>query len=62
MFELTFIHSLKRHLFAVLGNGRVNFDGFCRIAGRFMEEEDEQVMQHELKEAFRMYDKEGERK
>lgn len=43
----------------VEGNGKVNFDGFCRIAGKFMEEEDEAAMQQELKEAFRMYDKEG---
>ena len=39
--------------------GRVNFDGFCRIAGRFLEEEDAEAMQEELKEAFRLYDREG---
>ncbi|EFN84887.1 Troponin C [Harpegnathos saltator] len=41
------------------GLGKVNFDGFCKIAGRFLEEEDAEAMQEELKEAFRMYDREG---
>ncbi|KAF3424573.1 hypothetical protein E2986_11292 [Frieseomelitta varia] len=41
------------------GIGKVNFDGFCRIAGRFLEEEDAEAMQEELKEAFRLYDREG---
>lgn len=41
------------------GTGKVNFDGFCRIAGRFLEEEDAEAMQEELKEAFRLYDREG---
>lgn len=39
--------------------GKVNFDVFCKIAGRFLEEEDAEAMQEELKEAFRMYDREG---
>lgn len=39
--------------------GKVNFDGFCRIAGPFLEEEDAEAMQEELKEAFRLYDREG---
>ncbi|TGZ49526.1 Troponin C [Temnothorax longispinosus] len=41
------------------GVGKVNFDGFCKIAGRFLEEEDAEAMQEELKEAFRLYDREG---
>lgn len=39
--------------------GKVNFDGFCEIAGYFLEEEDAEAMQQELKEAFRLYDREG---
>lgn len=39
--------------------GRVNFDDFCRIAGPFLEEDDAEAMQQELKEAFRLYDREG---
>uniref|UniRef100_A0A1L8E500 Putative troponin c type iia n=1 Tax=Nyssomyia neivai TaxID=330878 RepID=A0A1L8E500_9DIPT len=39
--------------------GKVNFDGFARIAGHFLEEEDAEAMQQELKEAFRLYDREG---
>jgi len=41
------------------GAGKVNFDVFCKIAGRFLEEEDAEAMQEELKEAFRLYDREG---
>jgi hypothetical protein len=41
-------------------SGKVNFDGFCRIAAHFLEEEDSEAMQEELKEAFRLYDREGE--
>ncbi|GFG39061.1 hypothetical protein Cfor_02592 [Coptotermes formosanus] len=43
----------------VNGTGKVNFDGFCRIAAHFLEEEDSEAMQEELKEAFRLYDREG---
>ncbi|CAO1301168.1 unnamed protein product [Diamesa serratosioi] len=39
--------------------GKVNFDGFCNIAAHFLEEEDDEAMQQELKEAFRLYDREG---
>lgn len=37
----------------------MNIDGFSRIAGHFLEEEDAEAMQQELKEAFRLYDREG---
>ncbi|XP_063974796.1 troponin C-like isoform X1 [Diachasmimorpha longicaudata] len=40
------------------GSGVVNFDAFCRVACHFQEEDDE-ALQKELKEAFRLYDKEG---
>lgn len=39
--------------------GKVNFDGFCNIAAHFLEEEDAEAIQKELKEAFRLYDREG---
>lgn len=42
-----------------LASGKVNFDGFTNIAGHFLEEEDAEAMQQELKEAFRLYDREG---
>ncbi|BES91751.1 troponin C [Nesidiocoris tenuis] len=41
------------------GKGRVNFDGFCEIASHFLDDDDAEAMQEELKEAFRLYDKEG---
>lgn len=47
------------YCFCSLGSGKVNFDGFCRIASHFLEEEDAEAMQEELKEAFRLYDREG---
>lgn len=37
----------------------MNFDVFTSIAGHFLEEEDAEAMQQELKEAFRLYDREG---
>ena len=40
------------------GTGKLNFDSFCRVALHFNEEDDE-ALQKELKEAFRLYDKEG---
>lgn len=40
--------------------GRVNFDQFANIASNFLvEDEDAEAMQQELKEAFRLYDREG---
>ncbi|KAJ8966675.1 hypothetical protein NQ314_003375 [Rhamnusium bicolor] len=40
--------------------GQVDFDGFCEIANHFLEEDpDDESTQQELKEAFRLYDKEG---
>jgi Ca2+-binding EF-hand superfamily protein len=40
-------------------SGKLNFDAFSEIAGHFLEEEDDEAMQQELKEAFRLYDREG---
>ncbi|KAJ8676472.1 hypothetical protein QAD02_012259 [Eretmocerus hayati] len=39
------------------GTGVLNFDSFYRVACHFQEEDDE-ALQKELKEAFRLYDKE----
>ncbi|XP_017786158.1 PREDICTED: troponin C-like [Nicrophorus vespilloides] len=39
--------------------GKVNFDSFCSIASHFLEEEDDESTTQELKEAFRLYDREG---
>lgn len=46
-------------LWSAVETGKVNFDGFTNIAGHFLEEEDAEAMQQELKEAFRLYDREG---
>lgn len=41
------------------GSGQLEFEEFCTLAARFLVEEDAEAMQAELKEAFRLYDKEG---
>ncbi|KOX69944.1 Troponin C, isoform 1, partial [Melipona quadrifasciata] len=41
------------------GSGTVDFEEFCTLAARFLVEEDSEAMQQELREAFRLYDKEG---
>ncbi|XP_017776946.1 PREDICTED: troponin C-like [Nicrophorus vespilloides] len=41
------------------GSGELEFEEFVTLASRFMVEEDAEAMQAELKEAFRLYDKEG---
>lgn len=41
-----------------VGSGKLDFNSFCRVALHFNEEDDE-ALQKELKEAFRLYDKEG---
>ncbi|XP_043523407.1 troponin C, isoallergen Bla g 6.0101-like isoform X2 [Frieseomelitta varia] len=41
-------------------SGELSFQDFCALASRFMEEDtDTEAMQQELREAFRLYDKEG---
>ena len=40
--------------------GYLDFDGFCKVAVHFLEStDDDEALQKELKEAFRLYDKEG---
>ncbi|XP_070524838.1 troponin C, isoallergen Bla g 6.0101-like [Cardiocondyla obscurior] len=42
------------------GTGELKFEEFCKLASRFLEEEtDTEAIQQELREAFRLYDKEG---
>ncbi|XP_014481547.1 PREDICTED: troponin C, isoform 1-like [Dinoponera quadriceps] len=42
------------------GTGELKFDEFCKLGSRFLEEEtDTEAIQQELREAFRLYDKEG---
>jgi len=42
------------------GSGELEFEEFCALAAKFLIEEDEESLKHELKEAFRIYDKEGD--
>ena len=37
----------------------MEFGEFCQLAAKFLVEEDEEALKKELKEAFRIYDKEG---
>jgi Ca2+-binding EF-hand superfamily protein len=40
-------------------SGLIEFEEFIILAAKFIVEEDEEALQKELKEAFRLYDKEG---
>lgn len=40
-------------------SGRLEFEEFIILAAKFIVEEDDEAMQKELREAFRLYDKEG---
>lgn len=48
-------------LFLFLGSGQLEFPEFVSLAAKFLteEEEDNETMVAELREAFRLYDKEG---
>lgn len=41
------------------GSGQIEFSEFLQLSAKFLIEEDEEAMLKELKEAFRLYDKEG---
>merc|ERR1712128_391002 len=41
------------------GSGLLEFGEFCRLAAKFLVEEDDESLKKELKEAFRIYDREG---
>ena len=45
--------------FLCQGSGELEFPEFVQLAAQFLIEEDAEEMQNELKEAFRLYDKEG---
>lgn len=44
------------------GSGELEFNEFCTLAAKFLEEEEEnpEAMRAELREAFMLYDREGE--
>ncbi|RXG72701.1 Troponin C, isoform 2 [Armadillidium vulgare] len=50
--KLLFIHTLF-----TTGSGELEFNEFVMLATKFMNEEDEEEMKKELKEAFRLYDR-----
>jgi len=54
-----FVKTFCLSIFSLPELGKLNFDAFSEIAGHFLEEEDDEAMQQELKEAFRLYDREG---
>jgi Ca2+-binding EF-hand superfamily protein len=41
------------------GSGEIEFEEFCILAAKFIIEEDDADVARELKEAFRLYDKDG---
>lgn len=46
-------------LVSATGAGVLAFGAFVKVVGHFLEDQDEEAMLKELKEAFRLYDKEG---
>merc|ERR1711971_465578 len=42
-----------------VGSGELEFPEFIQLASKFLVEEDEEQMKWELREAFRIYDKQG---
>jgi calmodulin len=46
-------------LCGILGSGQIEFEEFTILAAKFIIEEDDEDVQKELKEAFRLYDKDG---
>ena len=44
---------------SLTGSGELEFEEFVTLSARFLVEEDAEAMQQELREAFRLYDKEG---
>lgn len=43
----------------VTESGFLEFEEFVQLAAKFIVEEDAEAMEKELREAFRLYDKEG---
>lgn len=60
MYIIFFLH-LQQSNCLPIGSGQLEFEEFCILASRFLIEEDAEAIQKELREAFRLYDKEGER-
>lgn len=44
---------------SIAESGRLEFNEFVQLAAKFIVEEDAEAMQKELREAFRLYDKQG---
>lgn len=58
-FQAAYFDTEVNKCYDVTGSGELEFEEFVTLASRFMVEEDAEAMQQELKEAFRLYDKEG---
>ena len=52
-------HAQLTGCLSLSGSGELEFEEFVTLAARFLVEEDAEAMQQELREAFRLYDKEG---
>lgn len=51
--------SINSNICGITESGRLEFGEFVTLAAKFIVEEDAEAMQKELREAFRLYDKEG---
>ncbi|CAL4119136.1 unnamed protein product [Meganyctiphanes norvegica] len=63
MMGVKFTHANLQEIFEEVdddGSGLLEFEEFAELAAKFLIEEDEEELKKELKEAFRIYDKDGE--
>ncbi|CAL4091671.1 unnamed protein product [Meganyctiphanes norvegica] len=63
MMGVKFSHSNLQEIFDEVdddGSGELEFEEFTELAAKFLIEEDEEELKNELREAFRIYDKQGE--
>lgn len=54
-----FPYNIYLYFYSLLESGRLEFEEFVQLAAKFIVEEDDEAMQKELREAFRLYDKQG---
>lgn len=57
--EFRFRENVSQQCAPLAESGRLEFDEFVTLAAKFIVEEDAEALEKELREAFRLYDKEG---
>ena len=57
MLKVLLVLSAISDILLFSGSGLLEFGEFCQLAAKFLVEEDDEALKKELKEAFRIYDK-----